>query len=125
MGEDGTARMRVDKWLWQARFVKTRALAAEIASSGRLRVNGQRCAKPAQPVGPGDVLTFPQAGRVRVIRVLGIGARRGPATEAQALYDDLEPAPAAEAPAEAPATRPDRRDRRARRDIARLSRGDP
>jgi len=86
-------RIRLDKWLWQARFFKTRSLAAGLVSGGHLRLNGTRMAKPGHAVGPGDVLTFPQAGRIRVIRVLACGLRRGPASEARGLYDDLDPAP--------------------------------
>ena len=82
--------IRLDKWLWQARFFKTRALAAEIAESGHLRINGQPTRKPGAHVGAGDVLTFPQGARIRVIRILAIGLRRGPATEAQGLYLDLD-----------------------------------
>ena len=92
------ATIRLDKWLWQARFFKTRGLAATLVSAGRVRVNGQRTEKPGRAVGAGDVLTFPQAGRVRVIRVEDLGARRGPAAEAQALYVDLEPPAESEAP---------------------------
>lgn len=88
------ARIRIDKWLWQARFCKTRSLAAALVAGGHLRLNGQPTAKPGHALGPGDVLTFPLAGRIRVVRVLACGSRRGPAPEAQALYDDLEPAPA-------------------------------
>ncbi|WP_371286138.1 RNA-binding S4 domain-containing protein [Albidovulum sp.] len=83
--------IRIDKWLWQARFFKTRSLAAGTVSAGRLRLNGARMAKPGHVVGPGDVLTFPQAGHIRVVRVLACGIRRGPAPEAQTLYDDLAP----------------------------------
>lgn len=82
--------IRLDKWLWQARFCKSRGIAAGLVASGRLRVNGQRVAKPAHPVGPGDVLTLPMGGQVRLIRVLAAGQRRGPAPEAQALYHDLD-----------------------------------
>ncbi len=90
MAED---RIRIDKWLWQARFFKTRSLAAEVVSSGHLRINGAKIAKPGRAVGPGDVLTFRQSGRIRVVRILDNGTRRGPAAEARALYDDLDPAP--------------------------------
>jgi ribosome-associated heat shock protein Hsp15 len=86
------AKIRIDKWLWQARFFKTRGLAAGLAGSGRLRINGDHVAKPAQTVRPGDVLTFPQGDRIRVIRVVALGERRGPAPEAQALYADLDTA---------------------------------
>jgi ribosome-associated heat shock protein Hsp15 len=93
--------LRIDKWLWQARFFKTRSLAAELASAGRVRVNGQKIGKPGYAVGEGDVLTFPQGDRIRVVRVLALGVRRGPATEAQGLYDDL--APPASLPQDGPA----------------------
>jgi ribosome-associated heat shock protein Hsp15 len=83
--------IRLDKWLWQARFCKSRSIAATLVSEGRVRVNSERASKPARAIGPGDVLTFPQAGRIRVVRVLATGERRGPATEAQALYEDLDP----------------------------------
>jgi ribosome-associated heat shock protein Hsp15 len=82
---------RLDRWLWQARFFKTRSLAARIVSGGGVRVNGVRTAKPAAAVGPGDVLTFAQARAIRVVRITGLGTRRGPAAEAQALYHDLDP----------------------------------
>ena len=95
MAED---RIRIDKWLWQARFFKSRSLASGVVSAGHLRLNGAKTSKPGHAVGPGDVLTFPQAGRIRVIRVLACGTRRGPAPEARALYDDLEPAPQDDVP---------------------------
>jgi len=82
--------LRVDKWLWQARFFKTRALAADLAESGHLRINGQPTRKPGAGVGEGDVLTFPQGSRIRVIKILALGVRRGPAPEAQMLYLDLD-----------------------------------
>ena len=85
--------IRVDKWLWFARFFKTRGLAAKLVSGGHLRVNSNRVAKPSFSVGPDDVLTFTQGERVRVVKLIGIGTRRGPAPEAQALYEDLSPPP--------------------------------
>ncbi len=88
---DEPAKLRIDKWLWHARFFKSRGLAGEAAASGSLRLNGERIAKPAQTVRPGDVLTFPKAGHIRVIRVDAIGTRRGPASEAATLYSDLSP----------------------------------
>nr|WP_208103290.1 RNA-binding S4 domain-containing protein [Rubellimicrobium sp. CFH 75288] len=81
----------MDKWLWQARFLRSRSLATEFVAAGRLRVNGQPVDKPARAVGPGDVLTFALAGQVRVVRVLALGERRGPAPEAQSLYEELPP----------------------------------
>lgn len=81
---------RLDKWLWYARFFKTRTRATEICRKRRIRVNRAVVAKPNHLVREGDVLTFPQASRIRVVRVLKLGERRGPAPEAQALFEDLE-----------------------------------
>ncbi|MGE3872485.1 MAG: RNA-binding S4 domain-containing protein [Parvibaculaceae bacterium] len=86
-------RQRIDKWLWFARMVKTRTLAQVIVSQGQVRVNKARIAKSSHEVGPGDVLTLAVHGRVRVIRVVGIGIRRGPASEAQTLFEDIAPLP--------------------------------
>lgn len=85
------ATMRADKWLYHARFFKTRALAAKLVTSGHLRVNGTKAKKPSHGIGPGDVLTFPQAKVIRVVRLVALSERRGPASEAQGLYDDLQP----------------------------------
>ena len=120
----GAAGLRIDKWLWHARFVKSRGLAAKLVSESGVRINGTRAPKPAAAVRPGDVLTFVLGREVRVIRVLALGTRRGPAPEAQALYDDLdppaaraaEPDPSAPAPAakrEPGAGRPTKAQRRA------------
>jgi ribosome-associated heat shock protein Hsp15 len=107
--------IRLDKWLWQARFFKTRTLAAAQVSAGHLRLNGAHQAKPAKLVGPGDVLTFPQADQIRVVRIVACGDRRGPAPEAQSLYEDLTP-PATEKPPQNPRYegkgRPGKKDRR-------------
>lgn len=89
---DREARSRVDKWLWQARFFKTRSLSAAQVSGGHVRLNGRKIMKPAQAVGPGDVLTFAQGRRIRVVRITALARRRGPASEARALYEDLSPA---------------------------------
>jgi len=109
--------MRIDKWLWHARFFKTRTLAAATVSAGHLRLNTVKVAKPAQAVVAGDVLTFMQGDTVRVIRVLAHGTRRGPASEAQTLYEDLTPpAPPQDdvpsAPQPQDGGRPTKRDRR-------------
>ncbi|MEM0923335.1 MAG: RNA-binding S4 domain-containing protein [Pseudomonadota bacterium] len=96
----GASQVRVDKWLWHARFFKTRSKAAE-AVTGGLRINAERSTKPAQSVRPGDVLTFAQGRTVRVIRIEAIATRRGPAPEAQALYTDLAPPEPAAAKPEA------------------------
>ena len=87
--------LRLDKWLVQARFFRTRSLAIEAVDAGHVRVNGIRMAKPAHPVGPGDTLSFPQGSRIRLIRVVGVAVRRGPASDSRALYADLDH-PAAE-----------------------------
>lgn len=87
---DQTAQ-RLDRWLWFARFLKSRTLATSLVEEGRIRLNGERVAKAARSVKPGDVLTFPLGDHVRVIRVLAPGTRRGPASEAQLLYEDLAP----------------------------------
>ncbi|MEO1703754.1 MAG: RNA-binding S4 domain-containing protein [Pseudomonadota bacterium] len=91
MTEGPAPSIRVDKWLWQARFFKTRSLAAKVVSTGRVRVNSTPISKPSRSVGAGDVLTFPQAREVRVIKIVALGERRGPAPEAQTLYEDLAP----------------------------------
>ena len=77
--------------MWHARFFKSRGLAGELAGSGALRVNGDRVSKASHSVRPGDVLTFPKDRHIRLIQIDAIGARRGPAPEAQALYTDLDP----------------------------------
>ncbi|MFY0692103.1 MAG: RNA-binding S4 domain-containing protein [Paracoccaceae bacterium] len=83
--------IRLDKWLWQARFFKTRTLATKQVSAGHVRVNGHKVAKPAMSVGPGDTLTFAQGRHIRVVEIVAVGTRRGPAPEAQALYLDKSP----------------------------------
>ena len=82
---------RLDRWLWCARFLKTRALAARFAEQGKVRINRQPTDKPHARVRPGDVLTFGLGAGVRVLRVLALGDRRGPAPEARTLYEDLDP----------------------------------
>ena len=99
---------RIDKFLWFARFFKSRTLAATMVSEGRVRLNGTRCEKPSTLVKLGDVLTFPAGPRVRVIKVLAGGERRGPASEARMLYEDLTPAPETPPPDEAPAVARDK-----------------
>ncbi|GAB4227423.1 MAG: RNA-binding S4 domain-containing protein [Methyloligellaceae bacterium] len=112
---------RLDRWLWFARLVKTRTLAARLVSSGKVRVNRERELRPGRQVREGDVITAVAHGRVRIFKVLAAGARRGPAAEARTLYEDLTPAPAPGAKplaAAAPAQRlrgsgrPTKRDRR-------------
>lgn len=86
---------RVDRWLWFARFFKTRTVASRLVAAGRVRISADtgtdRITKASHCIRPGDVLTFPQGRRIRVVRVTALGQRRGPAVEAQALYEDLSP----------------------------------
>lgn len=89
----GGQHIRIDKWLWHARFFKSRTLASKFCQTGKLRLNEQLIAKAHALVGPGDVLTFAKADAIKVVKILDIGARRGPAPEARALYEDLSPPP--------------------------------
>lgn len=82
-------RQRLDKWLWFARFAKTRTLAAKLVTSGFVRVNGQRTDNAAKALAVGDVITIALARTTLVVRVEGLGQRRGPAPEARQLYADL------------------------------------
>lgn len=84
-------RIRLDKWLWHARFFKSRSLAARLCQAGGVRIGGTPVTKPHHAVRPGDVLTFAQGGHIRVVRIRTIGERRGPAPEARTLYEDLVP----------------------------------
>ena len=87
----GSAPVRLDKWLWYARFFKTRSLATKMISSGQLRINGEVTSKPHRKAQIGQVLTFVQGPYIRVIRIDEIGKCRGPAAEAATLYTDLDP----------------------------------
>jgi ribosome-associated heat shock protein Hsp15 len=84
-------RLRIDKWLWHARFFKSRTLAAKAVGGGHFRVNRQVVRKANHMVQPGDVLTFPLGPHIRVIEIAALGERRGPAPEARTLYADLDP----------------------------------
>ncbi len=84
-------KLRIDKWLWHARFFKSRTLAAKSVAAGRVRVNRQVVKKANHAIQTGDVLTFPLGPHVRVIEVVALGVRRGPASEARTLYTDLDP----------------------------------
>lgn len=88
---DAPDKGRVDKWLWHARFFKTRSHATKQVTGGHVRLNGTRISKASVTVTAGDTLTFAQARRIRVIQITAIATRRGPASEAQALYLDLAP----------------------------------
>ncbi len=96
MAQPGTGNrpkaIRLDLWLYHARLCKSRALAARLITAGGFRINGEPTRKPHRLVRPGDVVTCVLFGRVRVLHILALGERRGPASEARALYcDDAEP----------------------------------
>lgn len=86
-----TAPLRIDKWLYYARFFKTRGMATRFITSGKLRLDGQIMSKPHRTVQIGHTLTFSQIDRIKVIRIERFGTRRGPASEAAELYLDLSP----------------------------------
>jgi len=83
--------LRLDKWLWYARFFKSRTLASKVCDAGRVRINGTVVTKAHYKLSSGEILTFPKGDDIRVIKVVQLGTRRGPAVEAQALYEDLDP----------------------------------
>jgi ribosome-associated heat shock protein Hsp15 len=94
MAESSAAgAQRLDKWLWFARVAKSRTLAAALVVGGKIRVNRAKAEKPSQLVRAGDVITSSAQRQVRILRVKAPGARRGPAPEASALYEELTPAP--------------------------------
>ena len=81
--------MRIDKFLWFTRLARTRSFAQEVAGARHLRIDGRVIDKAAAPVRVGDTLTFPLHGQIRVIRIVALPPRRGPAPEARACYIDL------------------------------------
>jgi ribosome-associated heat shock protein Hsp15 len=89
-GKDG---QRLDKWLWSARFFRTRSGAAALCAAGKIRMSGRVINKAHVMVRIGDVLTFPLGRHIRVVKVRALAARRGPAAEAHGLYEDLNPIP--------------------------------
>ena len=90
MADPAAARLRLDKFLWFARIVKTRSAAQAVAEQGRLRVNGRVVDRSHAPVGVGDVLSFAIHGKVRVLRIEALPARRGPPAEARTLYSEID-----------------------------------
>jgi len=91
---DARNRQRIDKWMWHARVVRTRTLAKRLALSGKVRLNRERVTDASRPVKIGDVLTIALDRRVLVLRIAGFTERRGSATLAAGLYEDLSPPPA-------------------------------
>lgn len=88
-----TERQRLDKWLWYARVTKSRTLAQKLVSGGHVRVNKDKVANASYQVKVDDVLTIVLERRILILRILSPGTRRGPATEARTLYEDLSPPP--------------------------------
>lgn len=89
MAPEPVDTVRLDKWLWRARFFKTRTQAARFVQESAVRLNSARVEKPATAVRVGDGISFAQGGIVRALRILDLGARRGPASEARRLYAEL------------------------------------
>ena len=81
---------RLDKWLFHARFHRTRTVAQDAVAGGRVRLNGQRVSKPGHVVRPGDILTLGKGADVLALRVLALAERRGSASEARQLYEIAE-----------------------------------
>lgn len=82
-------RQRIDRWLWNARVVRTRTAAADLVSAGHVRVNGNRVVAPGREVKCGDVLTVALHGCVRILRVTGMTLRRGSAQAAAQIFEEL------------------------------------
>lgn len=89
--EGAPATQRIDVWLWYARFYKTRTLATKMVRGGKVRLNGNICKKPSTLVVPSDILTFSRADQILIAKIISTATRRGPAPEAQMLYEDLTP----------------------------------
>lgn len=117
----GETTQRLDKWFWYARIAKSRTLAATAVTDGKLKVNRIKAEKPSQLVKVGDVITSRLTRTIKVLKVAALGERRGPAVEAQRLYEDLTPPPVRSEIGEGPIAwgerapgsgRPTKRDRR-------------
>ncbi len=89
-GQEDRDWQRLDKWLWCARFMRARADCAALVAQGSIRINRQATDKPHAKLRPGDVLTLPVRGDVRVVRILALASRRGPPSEAATLFEEME-----------------------------------
>lgn len=122
-------KIRVDKWLWYTRTVKSRSLAQNLIKSGKVRVNTVRISSPSRMIEPGDVLTVTLERQVKVLKMIEAGERRGPAPEARLLYEDLSPPPEKKEPAIRPAKQAVREEgagrptKKERRELDRFRRG--
>ncbi|MTI16865.1 RNA-binding S4 domain-containing protein [Rhodobacteraceae bacterium RKSG542] len=124
------ASQRIDKWLWYARITKSRTLAQKLAVSGHIRVNKEKVSASKHPIKVDDVLTIVLPRRLLVLKVQDLGTRRGPAPEAQGLYEDISPPPppkeeAKQAERERGAGRPTKRERRQIVEFKRVKEIDP
>lgn len=132
MSDAPLAGVRVDLWLWAARFFKTRSLAKDAVEHGKLSIGGQPVGKPSRSVRIGDALRIERAGEVFEVEVLGLSTQRGPATVAQQLYRESdearqrrEAARALRRAGEQGFTPPPKRpDKRSRRQLDSLQKGD-
>ena len=126
---ESTEKIRIDKWLWAARFFKTRSQASQAVQGGKVHVNGQRI-KPSRTVGAGDELRINKLEQIFEVTVTGVNQYRRPAKEARELYEESEESlnnreeqsqmrRLVRAPAGAPAKKPDKRDRRKIREFIR------
>lgn len=88
-GQGHGPSLRIDKYLWFVRLVRSRSIAQKLAEDGHVRLNGRRVERAHAAVRPGDLITFPQGDRVRVVRIAALPMRRGPAPEAHACYEEL------------------------------------
>ena len=116
-------RQRIDRWLWHARVVRTRSAAASLVDGGLVRVNSERVTQPSRPVRPSDVITVALDRSVRILKVTGYAERRGSATDARGLFEDLTPLPEPQAKDPAAGARDNgtgRPTKRERREIDRL-----
>lgn len=119
-GPDKGEVQRLDKWLWFSRVLKSRTLAAQMVTDGKVRINRARVTKPSHTLRRGDVLTIVMRGSVKILKVLAPGHRRGPPPEARLLYEILGDRPTSPAAVPVPAMakrdpgsgRPSKRDRR-------------
>jgi ribosome-associated heat shock protein Hsp15 len=122
-----TGKLRIDKWLWFARVVKTRSAATALCEDGSVRLNGTRVDQAHKAVRFGDVVTVAVGERIKVLKIVSLAERRGPYAEAQHLYEDLSPEPprfdppSPVATREAGSGRPTKADRR---DLDRLRRNE-
>lgn len=82
---------RIDKWLWHARFYKTRSIAQKQVATGKIRVDREKISSPSRKVSAGNVLTITRDRDIKIIEILGVADKRGPYSEAQLLYNDMSP----------------------------------